>query len=276
MRRLLFAISSIFGQKYVVCFVRRHAQEMIIKFFSKNNLADFDLIYMFLQHAIRVADSFTSAKVPAKFLRLNICGAPASGKTTLKENLNMNFFKRLFKSHATDGYTPTRGIDLSDMTPGMPWSRGSYRMFDMAGQDEFLPSHAFSLGHPHSVYLLVVNLSDDQHEDQAKHWLSSISSCHNHQKQKRPPVVMVASHADQVPCELSRNGLKTNRKAAILLRKLQVEYSERFNFIGDPIVMDCRLTSSAEVKHLKTVLTSVLEETLPVSSTINWSRPTRL
>ena len=210
---------------------------------------------------------FTAAKVRAKTLRLNICGAPASGKTTLKENLNMSFFKRLVKSHATDGYTPTRGIDLCDMTPGTPWSTGSYRMFDMAGQDEFLPSHTFSLGHPFTVYLLVVNLLERDKEFHARHWLSAISSCHNYRKQNRPPVVMVASHADEANCLLGQDGLRRSASATSLLAKLRKDYGDQFDFIGGPIVMDCRKTSGRDLKCLRNVLQALLKKTLAVRAT---------
>ena len=176
----------------------------------------------------------------------------------------MSIFRKLFNPLANKDYTPTRGIDLCDMDMGV-WSKGTYRIFDMAGQDEYLPSHAFSLGHPHSVYLLVVNLTNKDMEYHARHWLSAVSSCHNREKQRRPPVIFVASHADSVPCSCNGRKLSTNRKASTLLQKLRAEFYDKFNFIGDPIVMDCRNTISPEVRELKTVLTTVLKETLAVS-----------
>ena len=194
----------------------------------------------------------------SQFIRLNVCGAPAAGKTTLKENLCMGKFKSFFVVNSTDEYKPTKAIDMGLFSP--EGFNDCYRVFDMAGQEEYMPSHTFSLGHPHTVYLLLVRATDTNKLANARHWLSGICSCHNRQRQRNPPVLMVVSHCDQA----SRDVHMEIKDLWKLLSSDQ-EFRGLFQFIGDPFMMDCRKLRSRESKLLKRQLGNVLRLVVKVS-----------
>ena len=201
---------------------------------------------------------------PSRFVRLNVCGAPEAGKTTLKQNLCMGWFRSFFTRNSTSDYKPTRAISMGVFSPN---SSGDYfRVFDMAGQEEYMPSHIFSLGKPHSAYLLLVNALDSKKKRlaDAKHWMSGISSCHNRSRHPRPPLMMIVSRGD-----LALPGLE--REVYDLWRQLSSdkEFGDFFKFVGHPVIMDCRKVGSSQVKRVKAYLSEILSTIVQVQATSN-------
>ena len=169
----------------------------------------------------------------------------------------MGWFKSLLKENSTDSYIPTRAISTGVFSPN--GSGDYFKVFDMAGHEEYMPSHAFSLGHPHSAYVLLVSALDTNKLENARHWLCGISSCHNREQQQRPPLVMLISHGDIAPPGLSEEIYDLWRQLTS-----DEEFRDFFQFVGYPVVMDCRKLDSRQVHLVKKYLSQTLSNIVKV------------
>ena len=153
---------------------------------------------------------------------------------------------------------------------------------------EFYIAHEKFLSESNSVFLLVMSLRDSVVKQlaQMRFWLAMIKarmrsgeigaravSC-------RPLVVLVGSFADQqnhshedsnsedvfaVPLP-SRAGCPPDNGQSIL-EKLSQEFGDFFDFSNTVFAVDCRLSQSAEMRSLRSLLGSLHTRVLKVSST---------
>ncbi|XP_072020123.1 uncharacterized protein [Amphiura filiformis] len=163
-------------------------------------LAVYDSVQKAIQRK-KYKELMETGTTPVQMVKLFVCGAPAAGKTTLKNSLTRDLEECTIciQDSANDTnplpYIPTAGIDISKHEIK---DIGIFRIWDLAGHVEYHISHAMFLGAENSVFIVVYNLIKESHAKDLRYWLCFLKSGHSTMQPTKPQVVIVASHMDQV------------------------------------------------------------------------------
>ncbi|XP_035677358.1 death-associated protein kinase 1-like [Branchiostoma floridae] len=197
----------------------------------------------------------TSGGVKVNRFKVFLGGNETNGKSTLKKSLR--------KDPSTEGqsvpssdeelYDPTPGVDIETFPiPGV----GEVSLWDFAGQAEYAVTHNMFMNSENTVFIVLYNIMDksETQEKQVHWWLCFIKACN---PDRKPDVILVASHADKVKPDRGQN------LAARLLKGMKEEFKDHLRIADEVILMDCRKTRTPEMEVLKSLLLEMREALLP-------------
>ena len=98
----------------------------------------------------------------------------------------------------------TEGIDIHRWQTPTPTGQIDLNIWDFGGQEIFHQTHQFFLT-KRSLYLLVLNSRDDEHQNRLEYWLRLIDA-----QAPGAPVIVVANKCDENHLELDWQGLRAN------------------------------------------------------------------
>jgi len=132
-------------------------------------------------------------------MRLLIVGQENVGKTSLLRAMKD---RKWFGTQRDKRILSTDGIEIHRMTMLLPPAADSkdrskviFSCWDFAGQEIYYSSHQFFLTSNRAVFLVVWNISEDPQQSRLSYWLHSIQA----HAGADVPIVMVATHQDQIP-----------------------------------------------------------------------------
>ncbi|CAH1264500.1 DAPK1 [Branchiostoma lanceolatum] len=233
-----------------------------------------------------------SGGVKVNRFKVFVGGKETTGKSTLKRSLNKGLLSALIQrlpGRSVDKpHDPTPGVDIGTFhVPGV----GEVSVWDFAGQSEYAVTHSMFMDAENTVFIVLYSILDDSEtqEKQVHWWLCFIKSCNPN---RRPDVILVASHADKVepttaadhtssphPLVSSHcsDGLGTQvtfnipqqvldkpgrRRAARVVQAMQAEFKDHLRIADEVILMDCRKTRTLEMDKLKSLLVRISEALL--------------
>ncbi len=215
-----------------------------------------EVIQLLLQHGAHVSDVYDqysrsmgliSNKNPLENpVKMFIIGHGGEGKSTLIAAMQIEKLRKAGEvtgvSQQTAGIVPK--VFESDIY-------GYVQFFDFAGQEAYHSSHAAviksSVVACPPVFILVVGLHRQDDKEtlySVEYWLSIVANqCIR--MEGKAPLIVIASHLDEVPAETK------DRKQRIIERA--VNRYLQFDFIGF-VAMDCRYPNTTEMKSLRKIV----------------------
>ncbi|XP_035677366.1 death-associated protein kinase 1-like [Branchiostoma floridae] len=197
-----------------------------------------------------------SGGVKVNRFKVFIGGKEETGKSTLKTSLTKGLLsaliQRLSRRSVEEPHNPTPGVEIGTFhIPGV----GEVSVWDFAGQSEYAVTHSMFMDAENTVFIVLYNIMDDSEtqERQVHWWLCFIKSCNPNRK---PDVILVASHADQV--ELTTG----QRRAGRVVQAMKEDFRDHLRIADEVILMDCRQTRTPEMDKLKSLLVRMRESLL--------------
>ena len=240
------------------------------------------------------------SQCPLDRAKLLVCGGPGVGKTELINSLKCNVLRSLFRRRSNSNFQQmilrrTHGMSVQQATvPNV----GLFSIWDFSGLKEFYVAHENFLGGSNSVFLLMCSLRDSVGKQlaQMRFWLAMIKArtrpgeIATRPVARRPFVVLVGSFADQENPMQGRGSLNDDDEDDVfavphppsagcpldngrsVLEKLSQEFGDSFDFSNTVFAVDCRLSQSAEMRSLRSLLKSLHTNIIKVSCCVVESR----
>ncbi|XP_062520090.1 putative ankyrin repeat protein RF_0381 [Corticium candelabrum] len=204
---------------------------------------------------------FAEGTVRPEIIKLCFIGSEGAGKTTLMEALKRGWLEWIFTSEnqADDpDCEEERTIGINVMTAYIS-GVGRVSLRDHAGQKQFHKTHGLFFSASNSFFILLVSLvrvkerrlcSDEELRDELQYWLSFLRSSLD--GEFIPTVLIMASRGDYY-----RYSQRVLQHVVDYIREL---FKGKINIIQECLVIDCRRSSSPEMRRLKRVLRGVKQQ----------------
>ena len=210
---------------------------------------------LYCQDEQKYAALFAEGTVRPEIMKLCFIGSEGAGKTTLMEALKRGWLKWIFTNENKPDdpdCEDERTIGINMMTvkiPGVGW----LSLWDYAGQKQFHKTHGLFFSSSNSFFILLVSLARGKKRrlcrveellEELQYWLSFLRASLD--AEFIPTVLIAASRRD------------THDNCQNLLESVVMYLYEMFkgkiNIIADCIILDCRKSSSPQLRHLKEIL----------------------
>ena len=216
---------------------------------------------LYCQDKQKYAVLFAEGTVRPEIIKLCFIGSEGAGKTTLMEALKRGWLEWIFTSEnqADDpDCEEERTIGINVMTAYIS-GVGRVSLRDHAGQKQFHKTHGLFFSPSNSFFILLVSLvrgkerrlcSDEELRDELQYWLSFLRSSLD--GEFIPTVLIMASRGDYY-----RDSQRVLQHVVDYIREL---FKGKINIIQECLVIDCRRSSSPEMRKLRRVLRGVKQQ----------------
>ena len=218
------------------------------------------------------------------------------GKSELVSSLRCGRLKSLFRRRSASDLAHmvshrTYGFNVFQCTiPGA----GDFSIWDFSGRKDYYLGHENFLVSGNSIFLIVFSLRDsiERQTAQVRHWLRIIRAKQTppkgipQEQDRKPVVVLVGSFADQqqpllesVPSESGNGQVFAVPSAASIMNPhldngvsmfsvVSKEFGHLFSFPDLVYTLDCRLSQTRDIRALRSLLGSLRNDLLKVTSFI--------
>ena len=211
---------------------------------------------LYCQDEQKYAVLYAEGTVRPEIMKLCFIGSEGAGKTTLMEALKRGWLEWAFFANENKADDPqceeerTIGIDV--MTADIS-GVGRFSLWDYAGQKQFHKTHGLFFSSSNSFFILLVSLARGKERRQCtveelleelQYWLSFLRASLD--AQFIPTVLIAASRRDTYDnCQ--------NLFKCVVMHLSEV-FKGKINIIEDCIILDCRKSSSPQLRILKEIL----------------------
>ena len=221
---------------------------------------------LYCQDEQKYAALYAEGTVRPEIMKLCFIGSEGAGKTTLMEALKRGWLEWAFFANENEADDPDcekeRTIGINVMTADIS-GVGCLSLWDFASQKLFHKAHGLFFS-SNSFFIVLVSLARGKERrlcsveellEELQYWLSFLRASLD--AQFIPTVLIAASRRD------------TYDNCQDLLERVVMHLYEVFkgniNIIADYIILDCRKSSSSQLRHLKEILLDFKQQFQKVS-----------
>ncbi|XP_062499437.1 death-associated protein kinase 1-like isoform X2 [Corticium candelabrum] len=264
-RTLLHFAAELGHREAVACLLEKKADADAK---DKNGKRPYQLVYGELRRRLmktideqKFVALYAEGTVRPEIMKLCFIGSEGAGKTTLMEALKRGWIEWIFSNENKPDdpkCEDERTIGINVMTVDIP-GVGRLSLWDYAGQGQFHKTHGLFFSSSNSFFILLVSLvrgkerrlcTVEELRQELCYWLSFLRASLD--AEFIPTVLIAASHRDYYP--------QRQHDVELVVDYIRELFEGKINIVEYCIVLDCRKSSSSEMKQLKTFLCDVKQK----------------